>query len=270
MAKVKAMLFTVGLMMVSLVVLSLTIVIFNNFQESELTMSNMGALDRAYELDHSIQNVLKNLFDSSSGITLVVNEAANFISFKEIIPSNNTVFNLTARDFENFTKENFDYISLDLDRIVRELPLIVLPYNIEYKHLNFGGTTIKVIPDSLNFNKYEVFLDLYEEITSCPSAYSEETDFDFYVQADASESDCSLRKMELDIENKVNTESGFVYLRADSDGKLVVIANNTKVKVETKIWLNPLATPTVEYPGGVININLTGIGISKKSKVRLR
>lgn len=270
MAKVKAVLFTIGLMMISLVVLTLTILIFNNFQKAESTMSNIGALDRAYELDHSIQNVLKNLFDRGSGIDLVVNDAANFISFEEVIPSNNTAFNLTVLDFKNFTEENFNYIRLDIDRITKELPLIILPYDIEYKHLNFGEGVIEIIPESINFNKYEVFLDLYEEITSCPAAYSEETDFDFYVQATASASECSSRKMELDIENRVNTENGFIYLKADLDGKLVITANNTKAEVETKIWLNPLATPTVEYPGDVIYINLTEIGISKRSKVRLR
>jgi len=270
MAKVKALLFTIGLMMLSLVILSLTMLIFDSFQESELIMSDIAALDRIYDLDLSIQNVLKNLFDASSGINLIVDTTNDFISFEETIPSNNTVFNLTLMNFKNFTYENFDYIRLNLDRVVKELPLIILPYNIEYKHLNFGERTIEIIPGSINFNIYEVFLNVYEEITSCPSIYSEETNFDVYVQATASGSQCSSRKIELDIENRVSAGSGFIYIRADSDGKLVIIANNTKAKVKTKIWFDSLDNAIVEYPGDIINISLTEIGISKTSGVRLR
>lgn len=269
MAKVKAMIFTIGLVMLSLIILSLAVLIFNTFQKAELTMSNIGALDRIYELDTSIQNVLKNLF-KSSWIDLEVDNELNLVSFKERIPSNNTVFNLTLTNFKNFTESNFDYVNLDLDNVAKELPLIITPHNIGYKHLNFGERIIEITPASINFDKYEIFLDFNENIVSCPVEYSEETDFDTYIQASSPAMECSLRKIEPDIENKVQTEEGFVYLRADSDGSLVIIANDTIAWVETKIWLNPLTDINVGYPDGIININLPEIGVSKTSSVRIR
>jgi len=216
-----------------------------------------------------MQNVLRNLF-KSSWIDLEIDNELNLVSFKEKIPSNNTVFNLTLMNFKNFTESNFDYVNLNLDNIAKELPLIITPSNIEYKHLNFGERIIEITPASINFDKYEIFLDFNENIVSCPSAYSETTDFDVYIQASSPGMGCSLRKIEPDIENTVQTEEGFVYLKADSDGLLVVMANDTIAWVETKIWLNPLADINVEYPDDIIYINLPEIGISKTSPVRIR
>ena len=271
MAKVRSMLFTIGLMMLSSVILVLAILISGSFQKSELAMSNIGALDRIYDLDISIQNILKNLFYSGSGISLEVDSINNFVSFEENLPNKNSaIFNFTVLDFKNFTELNFNNVSLNLARIVKELPLVILPYDIEYKHLNFGERTIEITPKSINFNKYEVFLVPYGNITSCPAVYDEETDFDVYVQADSPVMECPLRKIEPDIENKVITTNGFVYLRAYLDGKLVITANNTEVKVKTKIWLNPLGVVSIQYPDNIVNINLKEIGISKASSVVIK
>jgi len=151
----KGMFFTLGLSIIALVVLVLSIVIFNNFQTSEERFSNFIVFGRIYDLDISIQEGIKKIFDKTSGISL--STSSNTVIISENLPnSNNVGFSDEISNFKNFIESNFDNINLSVEDLNTNLTLIIDPVDVSYSHEDFGDRKIV-----LDYNENVSSVELY-------------------------------------------------------------------------------------------------------------
>ncbi len=165
MAKI-GFLFTIGLLLMSLTVLSLALFIAEVEKGSNEKVTELVRYDRLHDLDTSINEAFREIFKVSSGISIIYsNKTNNTFFIKENLPNgNSTRFAQNMTAFEKYLNKTInsptDNITLylaNLANVKANLPLVITPYNITYTHLpSFGSDTIRVSPKQFNFYGYNI------------------------------------------------------------------------------------------------------------------
>lgn len=165
MAKV-GFLFTIGLLLMSLTVLSLALFIAEVEKGSNEKVTGLVRYDRLHDLDTSINEAFREIFKVSSGISIIyTNKTNNTFFIKENLPNgNSTIFAQNMTAFEKFLNktsnsptDNVTLYLANLANVHANLPLVITPYNITYTHIpSFGGNTIRVSPKQFNFYGYNI------------------------------------------------------------------------------------------------------------------
>lgn len=265
----KGALFTLGFTFLALVLLSLSILIFHNAQKAEETINHIIVLDRVYELDNSLQKSLSKIFNLKSGI--LINKTNDSISFQEDLPNSNS-FTSSMNSFKGFIESNFSNINLTIENITTELPLQITPYNIIYKHINFGDRQIRVIPEQINFNGYSVEMIINTNVTSCNWNTGSSGSFVFSVSVKNQEGLGCSNSFLIDPSgiDELTTNSGAVNIK-NEDGTLSISiddASGINANVKTTILVDT-SSLKIKYPEKVIKIDFKEFGIYKESKVKI-
>jgi len=259
----KALLFTMGLVIIASVLLSLAAL---NFRNSELTkdrLAEIGSLDRISSVTSSISNGFKDLFNSYSNIDVIITKSN--ITFEEDLPNSISNFQNNLDSYKNYVESSDKTINLSISKLKTQLPLNIFPHNITHKH-NFANNEIFVIPKQPNLNKYAVELPSSFNITSCSWSYSNGS---------------------LNFELKTNTPicNGNVYLDS-SQNNLITINNGFLIKINSTllisnslspvrlkifIGLNDLGNSKVLLlsDSDIINVKYDNLNISKNSGFRI-
>ena len=266
----KGVLFTIGFTFLALLILMLAILIFHSAQQSEDIVTRLSLLDRVYDLDNSIQQSLGDLFYIKSGIS--VNITNNSISFEERLPSTNAgIFNASMKSFKGFIESNFSFVNMTIDELVGQVPVEIVPYGITYKHVNFGGKQIMVVPQQINFKGYNVYMLISDNVSSCVwSTIDGSFDFTVDVVGQNGASCSGTRLISSSGENGVIVNS-VVDISVDSGILSITIAEASLIDadVKTKVLVNSIEDLYLRYPLPVIKISFGELGVYKESMVRL-
>ena len=112
----RGILFSLGLMLLSSVILLLAVLIFHNAQKAEEIIGKLIVLDRVYDLDNSIQKSVSDIFMIKSGIS--INITNNSVFFEEILPNDNLeLLNSSMFGFKNFVENNISNINLTITNV---------------------------------------------------------------------------------------------------------------------------------------------------------
>ena len=165
MAKV-GFLFTIGLLLMSLTVLSLALFIAEVEKGSNEKVTELVRYDRLHDLDTSINEAFREIFRVSSGISIIyTNKTNNTFFIKENLPNGNstrfaqnmTAFEIFLNKTSNSPTDNVTLYLANLANVHANLPLVITPYNITYTHFpSFGSNTIIVSPKQFNFYGYNI------------------------------------------------------------------------------------------------------------------
>lgn len=265
----KGILFTLGLTFLVLVVLALAVLIFHSAQKSEEIIAKLAVLDRVYDLDISIEQSLRDIFNLKSGI--LINITDNSIIFEEELPNSNAgSFNSSMKAFKNFVESNFANINISIDEIISQVPLAIMPYDITYKHVDFGDRIIEVIPKQINFDGYSVFMFISENVSSCDYDIEEEGGFSFSIEVIGPNGESCSDSMLIDPseENEVEINDGAVKIEVE-DNILSVIIDEESIDANVKIRVIGASSAYIEYPPVIVYIDFGEFGVYKESKVRL-
>ena len=266
----KGILFTLGLTFLGLVIMALAVLIFHNAQKSEGIVSKLVVLDRVYDLDSSIEKSLVEIFNQKSGITVSVD---GNVSFQESFPNLNVAeFTNSMNDFKTFIESNFSNINISVSEIVSEVPIVIMPYNITYKHVNYGGKQIEVVPQQINFEGYSVSVSIDENVSSCDSEV-DEGDFNLLINVTGlGGSSCSVSEL-IDAlgENEIEINDETVEIEIE-DGVLTITIDeesDVSAELDVKVLTSEDEIVYLEYKPVVIDIDFSEFGIYKSGKVRI-
>ncbi len=154
----KGILFSVGLILMGLIILGATFVIAQARLNENVDVLKLAVFDRMYDETRSIGNGYKTIVLSAIDVNIIDNS----ITFTESIPNPNAGrFKDDAVKFKQFA-ESFAEFSLNVTPKEGTLPLLILPSFIKYDHPNgFGGNAIS-ITNASSVKKYD--LDLFVKL----------------------------------------------------------------------------------------------------------
>lgn len=261
--KKKGVLFTISLVMIASIVLALAILNFRNAETTKQRLSEFGSLDRLYSIDSSIAIGFKELFNAYSGINITVNNDQD-VTFEESLPNNNADnFEANLDNYKNYIENQDSNVILNIGELKNELPLIIFPNNITYKHNSFGSNQIIINPKEINFNKYYVEIEPSFAIDSCSWSTSPGN---LEFELDINEPSCDkARNIDPSQNNLIDINNGGILIRINNS--LYIENNLDAVNVKTTISLDEIPEEKIEVFAGreVININYENLNISKHS-----
>jgi len=264
----KGVLFSLGLTFLSLLILSLAVLIFHSTQGSESIASKIAIIDRVYELDVSIGQSLKDIFQIKSGI--VINITNTSVYFQEALPNTNAdSFNASMKSFKSFIELNMSYVNITLNETLDDLPLKVMPYDITYRHAGFGGKNIEIVPNTINFNGYSVFMRLNKNVSSC-NWNIQEGSFNFSVEIIGPNGDSCSNSVYIEPSgvNSVIVNGNVNVYVDDNILQISIDGSDTNAEIKAGIIANT-NNAYVEYGNPVIMISFGELGVSKASNSRL-
>lgn len=273
----KAILFTLGLFFLAITVFSLAIIIFHGSLKSEDVFLRFVSLDRVYELDVSLQNSIKEIFNAKSGMS--VSSTGSTVSFQDYLPNQNKGQLISAlNNFRNYVELNNSNIDIDVSEIIENMSLVIWPYNITYKHL-FSGDNITYVSPSAesNITSYIIYLNTRNvnfTTYSWDIVPSGSNTFELNVQDDQGNSDSDTYSIGDSDEHimTVETLAGDIKIKIWESSKLFI--NNTaelNLSIRTDVGFEefPDEETSVVISGNIINIDFSDFGIKKKSGVRI-
>ncbi len=159
----KGVIMTVGMLLLASVVFSLSVLIFHNTASLNDRFGEIALFDRLYELDNSISNGMKTVFEDKSGITIT--KLNNSLEFSEFIPRS-TNFGSAVDSFVSYMENAYKsspivvFDDSALSTLKNNLPIYVEPEMFVYTHNSLGGNQIEVNPQSSGSIKgYDVVIN---------------------------------------------------------------------------------------------------------------
>jgi len=158
----KAMLLTLGMLLLSSLVFSLSILIFHNTQGTEDRFAELSLYDRLYDMDSSIQRGFKEIFIRNSGMTLAITE--DIVKITETLPHSSN-FEAEIEAYKNYLEESYNtdpQVTINdaaLTLTKNSLPFYIMPHNILVEHDSFpSGQELRIMPQNLNVENYSISL----------------------------------------------------------------------------------------------------------------
>ena len=272
----KGVLFTIGLMLLTLVILALAVLIFRNSQEYESIINKLVVLDRVYDLDTSIQGSIGQIFELNSGISINVTNKS--VSFEETLPNNGMeAFNDSIHSFKHFVESSLSNINISIGDM-GSMPLRIMPENAAYKHRD-NWSNIEVVPGaSPNFDGYSIFIDVGKGFNvSCDwSGVDEDPDvFNLSLEVKADKEDCTFQTKKIDpsadnkiIINRVEDGSELILIEVKGGGRLLINrTSDIEVTARTSILTETVQRVMADDLG--LDFDFGDFGVTKQSDVRI-
>lgn len=271
--KNKGVVFTVGLALLALAVLSLSTTTLVYRQRMQDLVYSMAAVERVRNSFNSIGADLRGIVLKTSGIGIQLN--GGVVLFNETIPNSQAAAYQSVLDlYGGFAANNTDNIILDLNGLRNTLTLAVQPSGLNYTHDFFGGREVRINPSSVNFNRYSVSIYSPENITNCTwniPAGNNTLMLDFYIRG--SPGACNLTLLaDPSMTSSFDVNGGSLVMTVGSGGRLS-IRNNwlTAVNVSTGVYLTNVSGSLmgIYLPEGIVRASLPEHGVSKGGRVKL-
>jgi len=261
----KGVLFTLSILLIVSLVLAIAILNFKSVQKTKDVLSEVGAVERVYNLGTSVANGFKEIFNAYSGINLtLVNET---ITFKEFLPNTNTaLFKNSLDNYKVYVENEDNNTKLNINTLKNELPLLILPHNITYTHSSFGDKRIIVDPNKINFDKYYVKIENF--ITTSCNWNTYPGTFQFQLETDNPTCN-NIQNIDITQNNLININNGIILIYIN---KTLIIENNgASAYITTSINLNKTNHDriTIESKPDIINLNYSDLGVSRTSGFRI-
>ncbi|MFH1052925.1 MAG: hypothetical protein V1740_00770 [Candidatus Woesearchaeota archaeon] len=273
--KKKAVLFTLGLTFVSITLLSFAVLIYKHAESSKTRLSELGFSERLYNLDLSIQRSFADIFLQSSGISIGISGLT--ININETIPNNmNATIYLALDNFVNYTESNNDFTSINTSVFLPNAEINIMPHNISYHHLPFGGNIIRIVPlnsSMLDVSSYNIYFNTGSSNVSSPLNCDKNTG-NFMLNLYGSDNQGN----SFSCLNNVSDSSSFDFTFSTLNGSVVfelmpdynlTIENTDPVIVSIQSYIGleeiPNSSIRILYPPDMITYNFTNLDVIKSS-----
>lgn len=267
MAKVKkAALLSLGALLLGLALISVSLVLSSLESHSSEASAGIAAFDRAFLLSSSIGRGFREIFEVSSGISIIRDDG--HMVFGESLPNTHaSAFRGNILAWENFVMQESG-VALQASEIRDHLPLVIQPGNITYYHPDYGGNSISIIPQSPGFGGYEVGIISGENVTSCswsPIAGN----FSVIVEVEDSWGIACAGQMAVDpyaqSSLEILTAGGEIVIGVSGGGRLDVSSSHSAA-VFAAVLADSLS---VELPPGSLLLSFPSFGLSVGSPVTI-
>ncbi len=172
MGKIKGVFFTLSTLLIIGLLLTMSLFVALTIKQSNERLIEAGSLERVYILERSIANTITGIDNgiltkvNTQGSTIKINISEN--STNQFINYGSTFLNeLTT--FRNYVELTQPEISINPSQIANgteTLPIIIMPYNSRYTHLNKTGNVSIQLTNQVLIPNYEIYLNLPSETVS--------------------------------------------------------------------------------------------------------
>jgi len=273
----KGVLFTVGITGMMLIIVTFSLIIYNNAINSKEISSQTGVIERISDIEISVKESMKDIFEFKANITV---DVSNNVVFRERIPNTGSHFTDSMEDFMNYVQEEFSdspEIKINITKVTEELPLIIKPHGITYSHTDgFGERQLSVRPEEYNFNAYELDIDGLGKNLASFDIDNENT----CVSGDR----CNIltiivndnlqynQSIDMDKKNKYILKfagNNIVEINLETPGTLIVDNKGSTIDLKTKIYLDKFNDERikVDYPENMIEVDLKTLNVFKTGTV---
>ena len=284
--KGKGVLFTLGTLILVILILLLGLMIFHSSQDSLERFSEFAISDRAFDAYFSVENGIIEILNSYSdvNVSIIDQGSTSDVSFTETITRDRDKWGIEFSEkielFKNYVEGKDKHIKIDAVSLEdKELPLVILPHNIKYsRDWATGHVSLDVEPGADdNFNSYDVLVNTgSSEIDNVNSQFGKSGSFSFRVKA-------------VDDYGHSFLESELVDPDASHQVQVFLVGGN-KIKVslsdrELETWTNsdnPVVITTtvdglaelnesvrVKYATNAISVNYSEFNFSKSSFIEV-
>jgi len=95
----KGVLFTIGITGMMLIIVTFSLIIYNNAINSKEITSQTGVIERISDIEISVKESMKDIFEFKANITV---DVSNNVVFRERIPNTGSHFTDSMEDFMNY------------------------------------------------------------------------------------------------------------------------------------------------------------------------
>ncbi len=147
-------LYSLGFFLVMAVFLAFVIVILNEYDKTSERFIEEAFFEKVHNLDESIQNSFKKIFNTYSGVKLKISDGV--FTFTETFPNqNSSTFISELGELKTTVKNNYP-IDIYLNEINKTLALTLNPDGTKFFHPVYGGNNITVTFVQGSFNGFTV------------------------------------------------------------------------------------------------------------------
>lgn len=278
----KAVLLTIGMLFLSSLIFSLSILLFHNTQGTEDRFAELSLYDRLYDLDSSIQRGFRDIFLQNSGITLtLVNDT---VSITETLPHSSS-FSDETDAYATFLEQTYHtdpVVTISdsvLTTIKNELPVYIMPHNILIDHSSFPSGNLEITPSSLNVKNYSISLTTTKQSVTFDSDELESGTFPLRVSV-TTNSGTTVQEYNIDPteenELELNFDTGLpteatITITIDNPAYLVINRGSVTADHNIEIALVHQAEEMnyIKYPNNLFTINIPGDNLQKTSTARI-
>ncbi len=277
----KAVLLTLGMLFLSSLVFSLSILLFHNTQGTEDRFAELSLYDRLYDLDSSIQRGFREIFLQNSGITLtLVNDT---VSITETLPHSSS-FGEEMDAYSTFLEQTYSIDPLIivsdsvLSTIKNELPVYIMPHNILIDHSSFPSGNLEIIPSSLNIRNYSISLmTTKQSVTFNPSIVSGSFPLKISVTTNSGTSvqeynvnPTSTNTITLTFDTGLPTQATII-ITIENPAHLTINRGSVTAGHNIEIALEHQSENInyITYPNNLFTINIPGDNLQKTSTARI-
>ncbi|MBL7100751.1 MAG: hypothetical protein ISS23_02230 [Nanoarchaeota archaeon] len=280
----KAVLLTLGMLLLSSLVFSLSILLFHNTQGTESRFAELSLYDRLYDLDSSIQRGFKEIFERNSGMTLILLD--DTIRISETLPhSSNFEAELIA--YSNYLEGLYSIdplVVIDdsvLTLVKDRLLFYIMPHNILVEHSSFPSGNLEITPQNLNVENYSISLTVTKQSMtfddslmttsgSFPLRMSVTTNSGTSVWEKDNIDQTSTNTMTLNFDTGLPTEAT-ITITLDNPAKLIINRGSVTADHNIEIALQHQIDEMtyISYPDNLFTISIPGDDLQKISTARL-
>lgn len=272
----KGILFTIGLMLLALIVLALAVLIFHTTQKFEDIVTELAVLDRVYDLSTSIEKSLIDTFYLKSGISISITD--NDVSFEETLPNTDYAeLSDSLTSFKTSLETDFPNIDLTIGNM-EGMPLKIMPdltvptQYVSYEHENSWGD-IKVLPTGAGIDGYSVSFTINKEVSCIWDQQGGSLDFNLDVDGVATGCVGS---------EEIGPTTTIQVVDSDNENKVYVtieLGDNNVLSIDPGNGISIRAITTIHMsqpPAGIIADSLSfkvdfeeDLGVYKEREVRI-
>jgi hypothetical protein len=284
MAKVKGIFFTFSAFFLVMLIVVLSLLVASALHQSNLRLMESGSIERVYDLDVSLERVIRGL-DDGIDINLIWDDSTNtsILTISEFIDSDfsnyGSEFYSELVDLSNFVESDQPEISFDLDTIYngsQKIPLRIEPIGFKYNHLeSSGGTVLSIDPviyvPSMSFEIYLPNTTMGSGITWTTQNAGGDFEFNISVSDRSGGSDSMSQMLNSTLENRFTIGSGITIIVGQACEQCVTLdgtTNNMNVNFSTRFFFSG-ETLTVNYPKGLYIMNFSGPGVYLNNSPRI-
>lgn len=285
MAKMKkAVLLTLGMLLLSSIVFSLSILILHNTQGTEDRFAELSLYDRLYDLDSSIQRGFKEIFTRNSGITLTIVDG--LVTITETLPYSSN-FEAEMEAYKTYLEDAYDtdpQVTINdavLTLTKNSLPFYIMPHNILIEHDAFpSGQELRITPQNLNVENYSISLTTSRQSLPSFSADTVPGSLEMLVTArlEGGSSFSQLYNVNPESSNTITLrfdegepEQADITITLDNPAHLTINRGSVTTEHNIEIALTHQAENLnyITYPNNLFTINIPGDNLQKTSTARL-
>lgn len=277
----KAMLLTLGMLLLSSLVFALAILLFHNTQGTENRFAELRLYDRLYDLDSSIQRGFKEIFTRNSGITLILGN--DTVTLTETLPHSSNFADETEA-FSDYLEETYNIdpaVTISdsaLTIIKNELPIYVMPHNILIEHSSFPNGNLEITPTNLNVKNYSISLTTTKQTVvfsqaitsgSFPLRVSVKTNSGTSIQ-EYNINPASTNIITLTFDTGLPTQAT-ITITLDDPAQLIINRGSVTAVHNIEIALQHQTENMnyITYPNNLFTIKLAGNNLQKTSTARI-